>query len=88
MPKISYLSYGYYFRRGMKIQKHIHVTEHNSTEADKAYWKTKSPEERMAALEFLREQYIRTHGLSQRLQRVYRVVDTRTGEVLKEYKED
>lgn len=59
----------------MKIQRHIAVTGHDTTEADKAYWKSKTPEERMAALEFLRQQYIQAHGLPQRLQRVYRVVE-------------
>ena len=38
---------------------------------DLAYWLTRTPEERVLALEFLRQQY---HGTSIRLERVYRVV--------------
>lgn len=47
----------------------------DTREQDVSYWHKKSPAERMAALEFLRQQYIKAHGLPQRLQRVYRVVE-------------
>lgn len=34
------------------------------------YWLTQSPEKRISAIEFLRQQY---HGTQSRLQRVYRI---------------
>ena len=43
----------------------------SSVKADLAYWMSKTPEERIAAVEFLRRQY---YGSSARLQRVARVV--------------
>ena len=63
----------------MKLERHIKITGHDTKEEDKAYWKSKTPEERMAALEFLRQQYIKAYGLPQRLQRVYRVVERKKG---------
>lgn len=38
---------------------------------DLKYWQSKSPEERVATVDFLRKQY---HGSSERLQRVARVI--------------
>ena len=56
------------------IQKTFKIKEmkkHNSIADDLAYWLSKSPEERVAAVDFLREQY---HGSTGRLQKVARVI--------------
>ena len=57
------------------IQKTFKIKEmkhHNSIRDDLDYWMSKSPEERVAAVDFLREQY---HGSTGRLQRVSRIVE-------------
>ena len=56
------------------IQKTFKIKEmkhYNSIADDLDYWLSKSPEERVAAVDFLREQY---HGSSGRLQKVARVI--------------
>ena len=52
------------------VKKHL-LHEHNQDKEDLQYWLSKTPEERIAAIEFLRRQ---AHGSSERLQRVARVV--------------
>lgn len=56
-----------------KVVRKIGLREQQS---DFAYWQTKSPEERLAAIEILRNQYIRftLKDAEPRLQRVCRVV--------------
>ena len=54
-----------------KIVKKHHLQERNVTYDDSAYWLSKPPEERVAAVDYLRRQY---YGNSARLQRVARVV--------------
>jgi hypothetical protein len=48
-----------------------------SIREDLDYWLSKTPRERVAAIEFLREQ---THGSSARLQRSARVIELKKGE--------
>ena len=58
----------------MVIQKTFKIKEmkhHNSIKDDLDFWLSKSPEERVAAVDFLREQY---HGSTARLQKVARVI--------------
>ena len=55
-----------------KIVKIIGLREGQS---DLSYWLSKSPEERLAAIETLRQQYVRLKGLEPRLQRVCRVIN-------------
>ena len=55
-----------------KIVKIIGLREEQS---DLSYWLSKSPEERLAAIETLRQQYVRLKGLEPRLQRVCRVIN-------------
>ncbi len=43
----------------------------NSIRKDTAYWKSKTPEERISAVEFLRKQY---YGSTARLQRTIKVI--------------
>jgi len=58
----------------MMIKKVVNIKDLNDKNLisdDLKYWLTKSPEERVAAVDYLRRQY---HGSSERLQRVIRVV--------------
>jgi hypothetical protein len=41
---------------------------------DAKYWSTKTSQERIAALEHLRNQYLTKNGTRQRLQRVCRII--------------
>jgi hypothetical protein len=54
-----------------KVVRKGSLGESNDRDADLAYWLSKSPEERVAAVDFLRRQ---RHGTGARLQRVARVV--------------
>jgi hypothetical protein len=56
------------------IQKVVHkcsLDDSNQIQSDLEYWLSKTPEERIEAVEILRRQY---HGNSERLQRVARVI--------------
>ena len=53
-----------------KVVKIVNLDNNNILD-DVKYWLSKSPEERIAAVEYLRRQF---HGSSARLQRVARVV--------------
>ena len=59
-----------------KVVKKIDLERHSSVKEDLAYWLTKTPENRIAAIEFLRRQY---HGSSARLQRSTQVVQQTRG---------
>lgn len=54
-----------------KVLKIADLNDKNLISDDLKYWLSKSPEERVAAVEFLRRQY---HGNTERLQRVARVI--------------
>jgi len=54
-----------------KTVKKLDLIKDSSIKEDLAYWLSKTPQERIAAIEFLRGQY---HGGSARLQRSARVV--------------
>lgn len=54
-----------------KIVKKYRLQESAATQADLAYWLSKPPEERVAAVDYLRRQY---YGNATRLQRVARIV--------------
>jgi hypothetical protein len=54
-----------------KTVKILDLKKDSSIKEDLAYWLNKTPQERIAAIEFLRGQY---HGSSARLQRFARVV--------------
>ena len=58
----------------MMIKKEVNIKDLNDKNLisdDLKYWLTKSPEERVAAVDYLRRQ---CHGSSERLQRVVSVV--------------
>jgi hypothetical protein len=54
-----------------KIVKKHRLQERTTTQDDLAYWLSKTPEERIAAVEYLRRQY---YGNATRLQRVAHIV--------------
>ena len=54
-----------------KIVKKYRLQERAATQDDLAYWLSKTPEERVATVDYLRRQY---YGNATRLQRVARVV--------------
>lgn len=54
-----------------KIVKKYHFQERTATQDDLAYWLSKTPEEGVATVAYLRRQY---YGNAIRLQRVARVV--------------
>ena len=54
-----------------KIVKKYRLHERTTTQDDLAYWLSKTPEERVATVDYLRTQY---YGNAPRLQRVARVV--------------
>jgi hypothetical protein len=54
-----------------KIVKKHRLHERTTMQDDLAYWLSKTPEERVAAVDYLRTQY---YGNAARLQRVARVV--------------
>ncbi len=54
-----------------KVVKIKNLDDKNNTLDDLKYWLSKSPQERIAAVEYLRRQF---HGSSARLQRVARVI--------------
>jgi hypothetical protein len=59
-----------------KSVKKLDLKRDSSIKEDLAYWFNKTPQERIAAIEFLRRQY---HGSSARLQRSARVVQQTQG---------
>jgi hypothetical protein len=54
-----------------KVVKKHRLQERTTTQDDLAYWLSKTPEERVATVDYLRTQY---YGNTARLQRVARVV--------------
>ena len=54
-----------------KAVKKYHLQERTTTQDDLAYWLSKTPEERVATVDYLRTQY---YGNATRLQRIARVV--------------
>jgi hypothetical protein len=44
------------------VMQKFHLHDHEAAiAAEREYWRTKTPEERLEALEFLRQQYIQLH---------------------------
>ena len=53
------------------MEKTVKIININDNTVDAEYWATKSSQERIAALEFLRNQMLTKNGIRQRLQRVF-----------------
>ena len=59
-----------------KIIKKRQLTCNSDYLDDLNYWRNRSPEERVAAVDFLRKQH---HGYSERLQRSVRIIQQKQG---------
>jgi hypothetical protein len=59
-----------------KTIKRYRLQERTTTQDDLAYWLSKTPEERVATVDYLRAQY---YGNATRLQRIARVVQRPPG---------
>lgn len=59
-----------------KTVKRLELKKDSSIKEDLAYWLSKTPRERIAAIEFLRGQF---HGSAARLQRSARVIQQARG---------
>jgi hypothetical protein len=62
------------------MEKVIKKTTTKEQQSDLKYWLTKTPQERLDALEFLRQQYINFNkNVQPRLQRVCKVINQKPG---------
>jgi hypothetical protein len=59
-----------------RVVKKLDLKRDSTIKEDLAYWLSKTPQERVAAIEFLRRQH---HGSSARLQRSARVIQQTQG---------
>lgn len=55
------------------MERRMRIVSLKSQETDRAYWQRQPVEARLAAIEFLRQQYMGPTHAEQRLQRVCRV---------------
>ena len=60
-----------------KMKRHISIVDKNDVDSAIVYWREKSPEERLSAVEFLREQYYLILGLEDipRISKTINIVD-------------
>jgi len=54
-----------------KVARKISLTDNDNTQQDLEYWLSRPPTERVAAVDFLREQY---YGKTERIKKVVRIV--------------
>ena len=65
----------YIDREEWVMKKTLVIKKSHEDSGDSAYWVTKSPQQRLAALEEIRKEYIQwKFGAQSRPQRVYRVI--------------
>ena len=59
-----------------KYVKKYHLKDPQQYEDEREYWRSKTPEERLMALEELRKQYMKLKGIDaeQRIQRVCKII--------------
>ena len=59
-----------------KTVKKYHLNDPQQYEDEREYWRSKTPEERITALEQLRKQYMKLKGIDaeQRIQRVCKII--------------
>ena len=62
------------------MEKVLKITSLKDRNTDYSYWITKSPQERLSAVELLRQNYYSLNkNVQQRFQRVCRVIDKKQG---------
>ncbi len=58
------------------MEKGVQIINMKDDKGDREYWMSRTPAERIDAIEILREQYMRFKGdVQQGLQRIYRIVE-------------
>jgi hypothetical protein len=57
------------------MEKSLRIVPLRDRENDVEYWRSRTEQERLEALEFLRQQYMGPSHAEQRLQRVCRVIE-------------
>ncbi len=58
------------------MEKVVRIIGLREEQSDLAFWQSKSHQERLAAIEILRQQYVRLKRIEPRLQRVCRIINT------------
>ena len=58
------------------MEKVVKIVNLHAPQLDLLYWLSKSPQERLAAIEILRQQYVRLKRIQPRLQRVCRIIES------------
>ncbi len=58
------------------MEKVIRIVHLREGSYDLAFWLSKTPQERIAAMEMLRQQYAALKGIEPRLQRVCRIAES------------
>ena len=60
-----------------KYVKKYHLNDPQQYEDEREYWRSKTPEERLMALESIRRQYMKMKGIDpdQPMQKVIRIID-------------
>ena len=62
------------------MEKILKITSVKEKQSDYTYWMTKTPQDRLEAIEFLRQQYIKfKDDIQQGLQRVCRITNQKQG---------
>ena len=56
------------------MEKVVKIIGLHDDQSDLAYWLSKTPQERLAAIEILRQQYVQLKHIQPRFQRVCRIV--------------
>ena len=57
------------------MERVVKIVGLREEQSDLTYWLSKTPQERLAAIEILRQQYVRFKRVQPRLQRICRIVD-------------
>ena len=56
------------------MERVVKIVKLRDQQSDLEYWLSKTPQERIAAIEILRQQYVRLQHIKPRLQRVCRII--------------
>lgn len=57
------------------MERVVRIVDKGNVPSDKSFWLKRTPQERLEAVEFLRQQYMSNTHAEQRLQRVCRIVE-------------
>lgn len=65
------------------MEKVITITDKQSSDNNRDYWMSKTPQERLEAIEFLRQQYMEYTNAPQRMQKVLTITNMKNKNVNK-----